>query len=100
MPRLNRSSSASVKSADKVAVLHYANNREGFQYGIAAYDLSLNEVTICSDGSGLIMYYPSRAKAIDSIRRLNSSFNASNVHFVEYNKIGFIGLKSFFKSAS
>lgn len=82
MSRLNRSSSDAVKSAVDIAVVHYPGNTEGFQFGIAAWNNG--SLTLCSDGSGMLKLYPSRAKALDAIRRLNSSFNASNVKFYSY----------------
>lgn len=81
MSRLNRISSDAVKSADRVAIVFYEENLEGQQYAIATFS---NLVHLCSDGSGLVKLYPSRAKALDAIRRLNKRFSASNVELISH----------------
>lgn len=97
MSRINRASSKAIKEADKVAIIYYPENVPEYQYGVAAYNIDTDQVTVASDGSGLVMLYAFRSKAMDAIRRLNPSYNATNIPTVEA-KEGFMGYKTFFKS--
>lgn len=103
MSRLNRSSSDAVRFADRIAIVFYSENVEGCQYAIATWSSrSEYRLTVCSDGSGLLKFYSSRAKALDAIRRLNKSFNASNVEFISNldGNITFSFIVDFFRTSS
>ena len=99
MSRLNRVSSDAIKNADRIAIVFYEENVSGSQFAIATFSSLVN---LCSDGSGLIKFYPSRAKALDAIRRLNRSFNASNVEFISDpdENITFRMICDFFRNSS